>query len=223
MNIELLKKYIKKIIQEEIRTSIKGLISEAVNRELKKVLTETPQLQTSIKKSFTENQKLNTSLNDIINGFDNTDFETENVQSNINENRLTQQQLNHPLLNKPLTNNPNINNILTDMLVNGYDHVKSAESMSPLGNFAVSNSYPVSTPSFSGGATHMGAFGPGLIQESNEEVWDIKKPMSVNFNKSNVNNSSNIPQTTQPAQNLNVAEKAITRDYRELMKKIANK
>lgn len=223
MNIELLKKYIKKIIQEEIRTSIKGLISEAVNRELKKVLTETPQLQTSIKKSFTENQKLNTSLNDIINGFDNTDFETENVQSNINENRLTQQQLNHPLLNKPLTNNPNINNILTDMLVNGYDHVKSAESMSPLGNFAVSNSYPVSTPSFSGGATHMGEFGPGLIQESNEEVWDIKKPMSVNFNKSNVSNSSNIPQTTQPAQNLNVAEKAITRDYRELMKKIANK
>lgn len=263
MKIDLLKKYIKSIIKEEVNKAI----SLEIKEQIKNILYEN--FISSIKNNKSNEMGDDQTLNNPV--LENKTFAPENISLNDALNDIASdgkkdvqpvlpnnQQLQN--LNSPpklsLTKNPKIDKILTDMVNQGYTPLQSEASMNPLYEMTTTNNNITTNDNnnqsnlsqinatgmklYNTSKQYTGPYGTGYIAPNDPNEIDILNNKS--YNKKPIQTGANVEfQNIQPSQNtsfngtknqsgmktptdaVNIANKAITRNYSALMSKLLNK
>ena len=208
MDADLLKKVIQKIVREEIQQSltpaVTKIIKESVKEEIKNILFEQ---FTSGNANLLNNTKQQPKSNPF------------SLQELMSEDEAPQQQYNYapqPQIppQKPInTGNMALNNILNEMKVNGYEHIPSEYSASPIVDYANSMNMGAMYAAASGitpnTQTFNGVAGQGYLQapDPNEVMISPHKKPSL-------------PPGLAQAQAQAKVNKVVNRDYSELLNRL---
>lgn len=183
LDVNSLKSIITNIVNKEVNKALKEQLPNAVKEELKNYLFDkfVENTRNNSIQSFTNevgvlpNQKPQPPKSDKV-----------SLRELLSDTKSTyNQEINrpqYPIPNAPRinTHNPRINNILQDMMIKGYDHVPSENSMNPIASYAMEEmgeSYTNNTGLYgniSSRDMYQGSAGPGVIANPSPDEIVIK-------------------------------------------------